>query len=388
MTIYALPDGSTTTVDPSAAEEIPAPTVAAIDRADEQHELLDSGAFYRGRPLDPRGSPVDVEAPASLTAATVALAERRAAEQRAAEAALAEEEAERLRAHRANFDAAVLEAADLLSVDPREIVARRVTDDFAEIVTTEAVWRHDGTFWTNVGRPATSTVVGPHGLVLSAVTLDELTDDERVELDRWFPPHRPAERAEIFRSPEGLVVGDGQPGSKARTLLPGDSGRAGAVGLMWEQDLPAEARRADSGFHYNVWAGPGTGLDEAKPAAATPPSVRSGRPLDAAERTIVEGFASVAQAVLDAAGPAAQLQKAVAEIYIAWESALGRGATVRLIGQPVFDGLRPLLDEMLREDEGGLLSPWRVELGAATAQLAPPADTGTDTPRPRRKWRG
>jgi hypothetical protein len=359
VTIYSKPDGGITNVAPE----------------DREHPL-DTGAFAGGVPLDTRGRTVTLDGPSALSAHVVDLARRRTDEQIALEVADAAAEADRRRQYRSQFTAEQLEAADLLGIDPTDVLSSEVLDGAARIATTGGVWENDGRGWRNVGPLSASTTAGPFGLVLRQVSEADLTDAERAELDVHFPPQRPGERAEIFRTVEGLVVGDGRPDSRCRTLLPGASGRDRAVGLMWPQDMPPEARRERSGFKYNLWAGPGSCVP-----ATSEPTITSPSPVDAADRPAVDATRHVAQTVLDACDAARQLRDQINEVWIAWETANSAGANLILFGQHLLQPIAQMIDALLVEEETGPLSIWRVELEATTAKL------DTEPPPARRRGR-
>lgn len=241
----------------------------------------DPGSLVDGAPLTLRGERAELESPASLTAAAVALTKAREDDRKAAEEAARQADAEQRRAYRAQFAADILEAAALLGIDPAEVLRTEVTaDGIPRITTRRGIYEHHGDVrqWHRVGDLATSDAVGPFGLALTKLTEQDMTEDERAELDRYFPPWRPNERAEVFRSSEGLVVGDGRPDSKMRTLLPGTSGRAEPVGLMHPDDWPPAVRAGRE--RRNIWAGPGTGLPE--------PSAAGSRSGDAERRDSIE----------------------------------------------------------------------------------------------------
>jgi hypothetical protein len=193
-----------------------------------------------------------------LTTRIAELARQRDARRQAAEdAARAAEEAEqvaeqeRLQAYRASFDPVTLEAADEIGVDPREVLGVEILDRKVRVTTEGGLYENDGTGWTCDDVPRVEH--GPFGLRLTRVLSPaDLTAAERAELDRWLPPHRPDERATLWRSEEGLVAGCRDPQTKMRTLLPGSSGRACPVGLLHPDDWPASAYRGE----LLVWTGP------------------------------------------------------------------------------------------------------------------------------------
>jgi hypothetical protein len=405
VTIYSLPDGGVTNVDPTDDEVTPPSAVPAPDaEMEEQAEPLDTGAFsHDAIPLNPRGEIVVLDGPPVLAAHVEALARiRAAAEQYAADAAAALA-AEQRQQYRSQFTAQQLEAADLLGFDPSEILSSEMLGDAVRIVTTRGIYENDGRGWGVPAPLSTSSTDGPYGLQLHLVDVEDLTNVERTELDRWFPPHHPSERAQIFRTDEGLVVENANGGKGARTLLPGDSGRVRPVALMWEQDRPRIRYTQNDGGTLvreelapsdSIWSGPGSCLDV--PPATTP--TQTTRAIDDAERPVMEATRDVARAVLDAAAIATDLRTALGTIYVEWERANGIGANLTLIGDPVIRGLLPMLDELGRADQSGgsIAGLWRNELDAANALLDAPNSSdelsvasAPDISRPRAKarWR-
>ncbi|CAN5556684.1 hypothetical protein BH10ACT8_BH10ACT8_18110 [soil metagenome] len=234
MTIYTDTDGSLTNVDPATDPELTRPI----------------------HPADLSGYPAQIETPSTVTAKTLELQARHADALRAAELETERAAAAKIAEYRAGFDAQTLESADLLGRDPADIIGTSIATDYVEIITMDSILRNDGARgWQRHGAPSESDTLGPYGLALTLTDPAELTEAETAELDRWISP---TERHKIFRTPEGLVVDF----KGTRTLLPGDSGRPAAIGLIWPSK---RAQLLPGGYRW--WDGPGTGL---APATVTP----------------------------------------------------------------------------------------------------------------------